>query len=46
MFGFIHHKGQNIGNNDVVQLMDFIETIEDAVGKKAEKNMMKAKLFE
>ena len=30
----------NIGNNQVVELMKFIETIENAVGKKAEKNMM------
>lgn len=30
----------NIGNNEPVQLMEFIETIEKAVGKKAEKNMM------
>lgn len=30
----------NIGNNEPVQLMEFIETIENAVGKKAEKNMM------
>jgi len=30
----------NIGNNEPVELMEFIETIEDAVGKKAEKNMM------
>ncbi len=34
------YRVYNIGNNDVVQLMDFIETIEDAVGKKAEKNML------
>jgi len=34
------YRVYNIGNNDVVQLMDFIETIEDAVGKMAEKNMM------
>lgn len=34
------YRVYNIGNNDVVQLMDFIETIEDAVGKKAEKIMM------
>jgi UDP-glucuronate 4-epimerase len=34
------YRVYNIGNNDVVQLMDFIETIEDCVGKKAEKNMM------
>ncbi len=30
----------NIGNNEPVQLMEFIDTIENAVGKKAEKNMM------
>ena len=30
----------NIGNNEPVQLMEFIETIENAVGKKAEKNML------
>ncbi len=37
---FAPYRVYNIGNNDVVQLMDFIETIEDAVGKKAEKKMM------
>jgi len=30
----------NIGNNEPVELMSFIETIEDAVGTKAQKNMM------
>ncbi|MDH5570224.1 MAG: NAD-dependent epimerase [Gammaproteobacteria bacterium] len=30
----------NIGNNEPVQLMEFIEAIENAVGKKAKKNMM------
>ncbi len=30
----------NIGNNAPVDLMAFIETIEDALGKKAEKNML------
>lgn len=30
----------NIGNNNPVKLMDFIEAIESAVGKKAIKNMM------
>lgn len=30
----------NIGNNEPIELMEFIETIETAVGKKAEKNMM------
>ncbi len=37
---FAPYRVYNIGNNDVVQLMDFIEIIESAVGKKAEKNMM------
>ncbi|MEG3660640.1 NAD-dependent epimerase/dehydratase family protein [Celeribacter halophilus] len=30
----------NIGNNDAVQLVDFIEAIENATGKKAERNLM------
>lgn len=30
----------NIGNHNPVELMTFIETIEDAVGKKARKNML------
>jgi len=30
----------NIGNNAPLPLMTFIETIEDALGKKAEKNFM------
>ena len=30
----------NIGNGNPVKLMDFIETIEDAIGKKAEKQML------
>lgn len=30
----------NIGNHEPVELMTFIETIEDAVGRKAEKNML------
>ncbi|THB69978.1 MAG: NAD-dependent epimerase [Gammaproteobacteria bacterium] len=34
------YKIYNIGNNNPVELMYLIETIEDAVGKKAEKNMM------
>ena len=34
------YRVYNIGNNKPVELMEFIETIEDAVGKKAEKNMM------
>ena len=37
---FAPYRVYNIGNNDVVQLMDFIESIENAVGKTAEKNMM------
>ena len=37
---FAPYRVYNIGNNDVVQLMDFIAIIENAVGKKAEKNMM------
>ncbi|MCP4147248.1 MAG: NAD-dependent epimerase [bacterium] len=34
------YKIYNIGNNSPVELMDFIETIEKKLGKKAEKNMM------
>ncbi|MCW9014378.1 MAG: NAD-dependent epimerase [Gammaproteobacteria bacterium] len=34
------YRVYNIGNNEPVQLMEFIETIENAVGKEAEKNMM------
>lgn len=30
----------NIGNNSPVRLMDFIEAIEDALGRKAEKNLL------
>jgi len=30
----------NLGNNTPVELMDFIEILEDTLGKKAEKNMM------
>ncbi len=30
----------NIGNNEPVELMQFIETIESALGKKAEKNLL------
>ena len=33
-------KIYNIGNNAPVNLMEFIKTIEDALGKKAEKNFM------
>jgi UDP-glucuronate 4-epimerase len=34
------YKIYNIGNNEPVKLMDFIEAIENALGKKIEKNMM------
>ena len=34
------YKIYNIGNNSPVKLMDFIEAIEEALGKKAKKNMM------
>lgn len=34
------YRVYNIGNNEPVQLMEFIETIENAVGKKAEKKML------
>lgn len=37
---FAPYKIHNIGNNQPVELMDFIESIENAVGKKAIKNMM------
>ena len=36
----IPYKVYNIGNNAPVSLMEFIETIENAIGKKAEKNFM------
>jgi UDP-glucuronate 4-epimerase len=34
------YKIYNIGNNDPVKLMDFIEAIENSLGKKLQKNMM------
>ena len=34
------YRVYNIGNNEPVQLMEFIQTIEHAVGKKAEKTML------
>jgi len=34
------YRVYNIGNNEPVELMEFIEIIENAVGKKAKKNMM------
>lgn len=39
-FSYAPYRVYNIGNNEPVQLMDFIRTIEQAVGKEAEKNMM------
>jgi len=33
-------KIYNIGNNALLPLMTFIETVENALGKKAEKNFM------
>jgi len=37
---YARYKIYNIGNNNPVQLMDFIEAIENALGKKAIKNFM------
>lgn len=37
-------KIYNIGNNNPVNLMDYISTLEDALGKKAEKNMLPLQL--
>jgi len=37
---YVPYRVYNIGNNEPVRLMEFIETIEDSVGSKAEKNMM------
>ncbi|MEX0909952.1 MAG: SDR family NAD(P)-dependent oxidoreductase [Candidatus Paceibacterota bacterium] len=34
----------NLGNGSPVQLLDFIETLEDLIGKKAEKNMLPMQL--
>jgi len=34
------YKVYNIGNNQPVELMTFIETIEEALGKRAEKNFL------
>jgi UDP-glucuronate 4-epimerase len=34
------YKIYNIGNNDPINLMDFISAIEEKLGKTAEKNMM------
>ena len=34
------YKIYNIGNNAPVKLMDFIETLENSIGKKADKNFM------
>jgi len=37
---FAPYKIYNIGNNSPVELMRFIETLEDALGMKAEKNLL------
>ncbi len=37
---FAPYKIFNIGNNQPVQLMEFIETLEEHLGRKAEKNLM------
>jgi len=37
---FAPYRIYNIGNNNPVELMKFIETLEDALGMKAEKNML------
>lgn len=34
------HRIYNIGNNEPVELMQFIETLEAVIGKKAQKNML------
>ena len=36
-----HTESINIGSNGEVQLMGFVETIGNSVGKKAEKSMMR-----
>lgn len=37
---YANYRVFNIGNNNPVKLMDFVEAIEEAVGKKAIKNLM------
>lgn len=37
---YVKYKIYNIGNNQPVKLMDFIEIIEKVIGKKAQKNFM------
>lgn len=37
---FAPYRVYNIGNNSPVKLMEFVEAIEDAIGKKAIKNLM------
>ena len=37
---YVNYRIFNIGNNNPVRLMDFVETIETALGKKAIKNFM------
>ncbi|HED17734.1 MAG TPA: NAD-dependent epimerase [Gammaproteobacteria bacterium] len=39
-YSYAPYRIYNIGNNEPVELMTFIETIEEAIGKKAQKNMM------
>ena len=39
-FSYAPYKIYNIGNNQPVQLMEFIQTIEQAVGKEAKKNYL------
>ena len=39
-FSYAPYRLYNIGNNNPVPLMDFIETIEKALGKRADKQMM------
>jgi UDP-glucuronate 4-epimerase len=34
----------NVGNSDKVRLLDFVEAIEDALGKKANRNYMKMQM--
>lgn len=38
------YKNYNIGNNNPVELMRFIEVLEDALGKKAKKNLLPMQL--
>lgn len=40
LVGKARYKLYNIGNHSPVELMDFIETVESALGRKADKNML------